>query len=678
MSTRQHSLVGVASFAIAVLATGCLDRELKPLNPCLVSGVSREVQVKNVDKVDLLFMVDNSNSMAGEQQSLKAQFPNVITILTTGYRDGALMKDPQPFPPVKDLHVGVVSSDMGIPGVEYSNCHADGGDDGKLQHTPRGDTCNTADPVFIPQFLSFIGDAKRGVVTDVTKFANDVSCIATLGTGGCGFEQQLEAPFKALWPSIYTDARGSVVTPNPYNFIATTPQGTMGKGDISPQQGGNLGFLRNDRTQGLSLIAIVVVTDEEDCSVSKTQHLKPAFQLSDTMEPEATYKKEDINLRCYWHPEFSYDVIERYYKGFRMLRPGNETLVVFAGIVGVPKDLVDDTVLGRVDFTQEASRNGFYDTILSDPRMKQTPDSLVNTGTGNLNPSCTRPVPGEDVPSTAYPPVRIVQLAKAFGENGIVQSICQDDFGPAMVQIINIIARQLGEVCLPRQLVRQRSGKVACNVVWELPQTAIGNSGTPTECNLPFLGPVDEGRSPTNKSGGKNCKVHQLAVSVDDVRAKVAPTDPIGGWFYDNYTADLDKTCKKTEPQRVAFSNDAKPPIGVTVKLECLNETQKLANTRANLAPNQPEIGTACGMDISGAALSGDAACVVVSTNGTQDGGMFCHPETNVCVRKCVSSTDCPPAWVCDDRDTTLMSTQGRGAYCVNPTCGADTTGDNE
>jgi hypothetical protein len=51
---------------------GCLDRELKPLNPCLVSGVSRQVQVKNVDKVDLLFMVDNSNSMAGEQQSLRA------------------------------------------------------------------------------------------------------------------------------------------------------------------------------------------------------------------------------------------------------------------------------------------------------------------------------------------------------------------------------------------------------------------------------------------------------------------------------------------------------------------------------------------------------------------------------------------------------------------------------
>src|ERR1700748_677474 len=114
MSTRR--VVGLA-IALATLATlmGCLDRELVPVNPCLVSGVSRKVQVKNVDKVDLLMMVDNSNSMAGEQGSLKDQFPSVIKVLTTGYRfDG----DPDPFPPVKDLHVGVVSSDMGIPGVE--------------------------------------------------------------------------------------------------------------------------------------------------------------------------------------------------------------------------------------------------------------------------------------------------------------------------------------------------------------------------------------------------------------------------------------------------------------------------------------------------------------------------------------------------------------------------------
>jgi hypothetical protein len=283
---------------------------------------------------------------------------------------------------------------------------------------------------------------------------------------------------------------------------------------------------------------------------------------------------------------------------------------------------------------------------------------------------------GETELSTAYPPRRIVELAKYFGRNGIVQSICQDDFGPAMEAIINVIAKQLGEVCLPRQLVRQRSGLVACNVVWELPKVSQPGSGTPTECGQSsFLKPVDSGRAAINAAGGNNCKVDQLPVT--DTSAGTAP--PGEGWYYDDYTADLKKACSKTQQQRVAFTANAKPPTGVTVKLECLNETQKLPDTRTNLANDQqPEIGSACGKDVTGMMTgpSGDDACKVTLQNGAIDTQypMFCHPNLNVCVRQCQSDTDCPPAWVCDKRPDTLaiMGLNGR-AYCVNPTCGADT-----
>ena len=104
MKTRSCCIVGLAAALFALAVTACLDRELVPVNPCLVSGVSRKVQVKNVDKVDLLMMVDNSNSMADKQQYLKEQFPNLINVLTTGYR---YPNDPSPFPPVKDMHVGI-------------------------------------------------------------------------------------------------------------------------------------------------------------------------------------------------------------------------------------------------------------------------------------------------------------------------------------------------------------------------------------------------------------------------------------------------------------------------------------------------------------------------------------------------------------------------------------------
>ena len=46
--------------------------------------------------------------------------------------------------------------------------------------------------------------------------------------------------------------------------------------------------------------------------------------------------------------------------------------------------------------------------------------------------------------SRAYPPTRIVEVAKGFGENGLVQSICQDDLGPAVDAIADLITRRLG------------------------------------------------------------------------------------------------------------------------------------------------------------------------------------------------------------------------------------------
>jgi hypothetical protein len=645
----NHRLRALA--LVTLMLSACLDRELKPLNPCLVTARTQQVHVQSVTKVDLLFMVDNSNSMAGEQASLRAQFPHLIRMLTTGERTPG---DPNTFPPIEDLHVGVVSSDMGIPGVEFGACHADGGGDGRLQHTPRGADCAAS----YPSFLSF--DARA--MSDPVAFANDVGCVAALGTGGCGFEQQLEAPLKALWPSVFTDASGHVVQPNPVRFLATTPQGQLGRGDRD-----NLGFLRNDPALGLSLIAIVVVTDEEDCSVRTTEHLWPTALLP----ADSKYKPEvDINLRCFNHPELSY-AIDRYYDGFRALRPGNEELVTFAAIVGVPADTVDSDALAHVDFSQKASRDRFYDGILADPRMQEQVDPSTNpgSGSGNLRPSCVRQVAGESEPSTAFPPRRIVELARRFGDNGIVQSICQDDFGPAMDSVIQLLWNHLPAPCLPRALVRRSDGLVDCKLVWELPQVAIPGSGAPTTCEQEsFLSPA--AGTTIGSAGGALCELRQLPISERDPDA--APSGD--GWFYDDYSRELHKVCSKTQPRRIAFTAKARPPIGVKVKLECLDETQHVADARGRLstAALQPEIGSTCG-EVDPKQPHGDAACLTTLADGTADAALFCHPTLAVCVRRCTSDSDCPPAWVCDTRPETLATPNLQSAYCVNPTCTADT-----
>ena len=95
-----HSKATLA-FTAALLLGGCLERELKPLNPCLVSGVVAEIAVTNIDKVDLLFVIDNSGSMREEQKALRAQFPKLVSLLTSGVRPNG-----DTFSPATDLHLG--------------------------------------------------------------------------------------------------------------------------------------------------------------------------------------------------------------------------------------------------------------------------------------------------------------------------------------------------------------------------------------------------------------------------------------------------------------------------------------------------------------------------------------------------------------------------------------------
>jgi hypothetical protein len=379
-------------------------------------------------KVDLLFVVDDSNSMALKQQQLQAQIPKLIEALTSGQR---FPGDPNPFPAITDLHVGVVSTDMGIPGVELPpSCRADGGEDGHLQFQPPGDpestlVCESS----YPQYQTY------RYPENAAAFTQAVACTSALGIGGCGFEQPLDAMLKALVPS-----KPATPGENVFRFISTTFENTYGRGDVPQAEGGNLGFLRNDPADP-SLVAVVVLTDEEDCSVNETAHLKPNNQLPE----DSPYRQQDINLRCYLNKEFLYDIQARYLNGLRSLRPGREDLVFFSVIGGVPTDLVSSDVLASTDFSDAIARETFYSNILNAPAMQEEidPSTMPGSGMGNLRPSCSVAVPGQTQPALAYPPRRLVELARQFGEHGMVQSICQTDFEPAVAAIVDRLAAHL-------------------------------------------------------------------------------------------------------------------------------------------------------------------------------------------------------------------------------------------
>ena len=653
--TRDLRLTHLLSLSLALTSAGCLDRELKPLNPCLVEGVNIEVSIDKIDKVDLLFMVDDSQSMQQEQQALSQQFKNIITVLTTGKRGNGKPD----FTPAKDLHLAVISSDMGLPGIGDVKMCTGVGDDGIMQNEGKLAGCNAS----YPRFLTY--DAKTNTPEQT---ANDFACIATLGTGGCGFEQQLESTLKALWPSV-----------DPLTLDGTNRVRFVGDVDGSKQVGhgdtDNAGFLRTDPAKGLSLLAVVLVTDEEDCSVMDPTVLAPRNWLDPDDPFEAKLAGEGLNVRCALNEDKLFKTA-RYVDALKALRPGHEDLVVFAAIVGVPTETVNDAVLAGTDFKNDASRARFYQGILDHPKMQPMIDDLGTSDPDDdaIRPSC------DTLTGTAYPPRRIVEVAKGFGSNGIVQSICQSDFTPAVNAIVDLISVHITAACLPRALVRNKQGVVDCDVMWELPAPGHGPSNTPTSCmdpSFPFLRPPKDGEEPTDGHGHARCRIPQLAVegSAPDQHTVPTLTDEVmfqDGWFYDSFTPELHQDCDRVhQPQRIAFTAAATPPTGVTVKLECLDETQHLAQERVDLASGkQPAIGDPCAdVTRNGQPLSGDAACALTLANGQPDAHMFCHPDHQVCVLGCATDADCPPAWVCDQRQETLMSSNGR-PFCVNPTCG--------
>ena len=186
----------------------------------------------------MLFVVDNSNSMSEEQGALRTQFAHLIEVLATGDPDGDGMND---FPPVKDLHLGVVSSDMGLLGIDgVDNCSGFG-DDGILQHPPQSRPSRVAQASLsvVPQLRGgrerSEHDRERLRVHRHARHRRlRLRAAARVGAQGAVAVDRSAA------------AMGGIIA-STFLGDSQNGQGMLGHGDTD-----NLGFLRNDPTQGLS------------------------------------------------------------------------------------------------------------------------------------------------------------------------------------------------------------------------------------------------------------------------------------------------------------------------------------------------------------------------------------------------------------------------------------------
>jgi hypothetical protein len=446
----------------------------------------------------------------------------------------------------------------------------------------------------------------------------------------------------------YSNMQADVLGDNG-NYASNAPDGIEEVSFIGPERsewghghGANAGFLRDD-----SLLAIVQVTDEEDCSAWNLDHFHHPNNILERTDinpaPDHPHRNA-LNLRCFYNKDNLYPV-KRYINGARALRPEAESLIVYAAIVGVPQELI---TLQPENWRDDGAREAWYDTVLNDPSMTESIDP--NSDPLNLNSSC-RTISG--VEGVAYPPLRIVETVRGFGANGVVQSICQDDFGPALEEIIRAISDALGAVCLHRKIPPTAEGVVNCEMVWELPTTK-DNPSTITHCSeAAYLTPPDDGWPLIGPRGGEVCVVHQLSVDRSgDVPVLRQPNNE-QGWYYDDFSSQVQDSCEAT-PQRIALTDAISPGTGVVVSLECLNEQQTLPDLQASRPVGFPEVGDGC---------RNDQECEPTTVN---DAPLICHSEANRCVIGCEVSANCPPGWVCDARNPDLRP------FCVNPTCGDD------
>jgi hypothetical protein len=348
-------------------------------------------------ELDLLLVVDNSNSMTEEQALLRAQLPRIAEILASGDRDGDGVQD---FPALESVHVGITTTDLGSgPVAGVPTCASGWGDDGALLQTPRAGDASCA--MGYDRFASY--DESEPAAFGA--FVDQVACVSSVGIGGCGFEQQLEATLLALSPSAPTSWTAAGWT------VPSFLDGRAPRGD-----GSNAGFLRPS-----SILAVVEVTDENDTSVIEPGLFDPA---------DVRFSAVPLNLRGHVYSDPAMGIVQpvsRYADGLAGLR-ANPANLVFAAITGVPSGAIADAA--HVD----------YAALAADTAMMPT----VNTDGTGLEPSCSSDN------GVAFPPTRLVETAReldARGAGTVLASICDPTFDALIDGLIERIAARAAGSC---------------------------------------------------------------------------------------------------------------------------------------------------------------------------------------------------------------------------------------
>ena len=318
---------------------------------------------------------------------------------------------------IADMHIAVVSTDVGAGNVECGeSAKRPGGDRGEFK---AGNQCGLLPGA---RFLSSQpGGAKNfeGTLSDV------FSCMSDLGTKGCGYEHPLLSMRLAL------DDKN-------------TPA--------------NSGFLRKDADLG-----IVIITDEDDCSapprsmlfadqsfVNQAPSLRCALKGHVCNSQKLNAQSQDHTLAdCEASADGGGELypVDEFISFVKGLKTGTTSKILVSALAGWPQDA------NTGKYAIEPDQAGFLDLV----------------------PVCRNKAQGSD--DTAFPALRIKRFIDAFSKTGRIQSICQEDFRPALELIGDDWGKLVAPRCVPGQLIDvndEAQGLQPNCVVSEISNTASG------------------------------------------------------------------------------------------------------------------------------------------------------------------------------------------------------------
>jgi hypothetical protein len=428
--SRRARLVGVCVASWS--SSACTDRMVDEPEPGW--GPEPHTTVHFVPtRVDVLFVVDNSGSMAEEQIALASAFGAFIEVLE------------QPWVAI-DYRIGITTTDNGNPwcgttspeggALRLSSCRSrpeeftlDGAG------TEMQDACSPTCPAewtdieIQPTAIDGSTEVRpRNWIESSPRHTNlpeglsttqAFQCFGPQGIDGCGFESQLESMWRATRRS---------------------------QDESDP----DFGFIREG-----AILSVVHVTDEADCSYNSDWDsiFEPTGNRVFWSDEEAASPTSAVcwnaGVACegegpYYDDCHAVDldvdgneVSEEDADDLAVLRPVSRYVDVLQDLEDRKQETIPDqqvlvSVIGGVGADGDVS----YQDAVDDPQFQSD---------FGIGPGCASEA------GTAVPPARLRELAEAFqvGDDRNMFSICESDYSAALAAIAEAIVGQIRPHCMP-------------------------------------------------------------------------------------------------------------------------------------------------------------------------------------------------------------------------------------